>query len=548
MGAVVRNLYNVNGRWKYRKVVPVRLRSHVSSGPRAKADGGLTEFVRWLGPGKGHPSPAILRKYAAVDAECTMLLALAEKRAAGQFDELGPETVAHIIAYERSSLLESDEEARFDDSEDDLFDNMREQVRAAMVTPVTGPDRRWNKRQESLETALPAWRYEYGRGQLSEFVVDEVLDVCAAHGLHVDAQSLGFRRLAKAYLALLIEVAEASLKRQQGEVVPTPTPPAPKSAEQLRVPDQTLTGLVEDWWKEAKAAGRAVSTYEAYERAARQLAVFLGHDDASAVTKGDVIRFKDHRLEQGANPKTVKDSDLAGLRALFKWAVANNRARANPAEGVTVIAPKKAKTRPKGFTDVEAKAILTHALRHERGPREGEKMASAKRWVPWLCAYTGARLGEMAQLRGQDLRQEEGVWVLSLTPEAVTVKGGKFREVPLHSHLVELGFPEFVKMSGAGFLFLLPSEETEAAVRGAWRTVKNKVTEFVREVVTDERVQPNHGWRHRMETLARSLEFRQDVTDAITGHTTPGVAASYGDVTLTAKAAAIAKLPRYVVD
>lgn len=45
MGAVVRNLDNVKGRWKYRKVIPVRLRPHI--------DGNITEFVRWLGEGTG---------------------------------------------------------------------------------------------------------------------------------------------------------------------------------------------------------------------------------------------------------------------------------------------------------------------------------------------------------------------------------------------------------------------------------------------------------------------------------------------------------------
>src|SRR5690606_7407492 len=143
-----------------------------------------------------------------------------------------------------------------------------------------------------------------------------------------------------AYLALLIEVAEAGLKRQRGEVVPTPEPPAPKDADQLRgVPDQTITGLVGGWWKEAERAGRTISTYEAYERVARHFAAFLDHDDANAVSQEDVIRFKDHRLEQGASPKTVKDSDLSGLRALFGWGLVNRRVKENPAQGVSVVVP-----------------------------------------------------------------------------------------------------------------------------------------------------------------------------------------------------------------
>jgi hypothetical protein len=34
---------------------------------------------------------------------------------------------------------------------------------------------------------------------------------------------------------------------------------------------------------------------------------------------------------------------------------------------------------------------------------EAPKLAAAKRWVPWLCAFTGARVGEMLQLRKAEI-------------------------------------------------------------------------------------------------------------------------------------------------
>lgn len=67
----------------------------------------------------------------------------------------------------------------------------------------------------------------------------------------------------------------------------------------------TLTGLVEGWWKENKAAGRKPSTYESYRNAFAYLADFLGHDDAAKVTAKDVIGFKNHRLST-PSPKTGK--------------------------------------------------------------------------------------------------------------------------------------------------------------------------------------------------------------------------------------------------
>jgi integrase len=153
----------------------------------------------------------------------------------------------------------------------------------------------------------------------------------------------------------------------------------------------------------------------------------------------------------------------------------------------------------------------------------------------------------MVQLRREDVRQEGETWVLTLTPDAGAIKGKVVREVPLHPHLVEVGFIEFVLAAPSGYLFLNPSRHSDGELRGARRTIKNRLTDFIREVVTDPKVQPNHGWRHRFETIARELGLREEVTNAITGHATPGVAASYGNVTLAAKAEAIAKIPRVEV-
>ena len=78
---------------------------------------------------------------------------------------------------------------------------------------------------------------------------------------------------------------------------------------------------------------------------------------------------------------------------------------------------------------------------------------AAKRWVPWLCAYTGARPGEITQLRGEDVIERDGVHALRITPEAGAVKGRKARVVPVHEHLIGQGFLRFVAQQGTGPLF-----------------------------------------------------------------------------------------------
>lgn len=523
MGHLVQNLYLVKNRWKYRRGIPERLRPHI--------DGQITEFVRWLGSHEGqdkNPPPSITARYSKVASECAALIAMAEKRASGHFDALNAETIAHIIATARHELLDEDEEGRWDaDTEDS--------------------ERHWTKRQENLEVSLSAYQQEYARGQVDEFTQDEAVDRCAALGLRVDTGSDGFRKLARAYLGVLIEATEKALQRQNGAPIPTPAPPPPIAAHAVRKPSgQTITGLAKDWWKEAEKAGRSISTHEAYTRVAKQFSGFLGHDDANAVTRADVVRYKDFRIEQGRNLKTIKATDLSAINVLFTWGVENQRLAVHPGT-VKVSVPKKAKTRPKGFTDEEATAILAAASNYQPAGKEPDQITNAKRWLPWLQAYTGTRVGEVAQLRKEDLRQENGRWIMRLTPEAGTVKASEYRDVVLHSHLVDMGFPEFVKKAKPGHMFLKVTRKGPEGVRGAWRTTKNRVTTFARTIITDSKVQPTHAWRHRFESTARRLQKRMDTTNAITGHAEANVAANYGDNGPDVQEAFFSDWPRFGV-
>ena len=149
----------------------------------------------------------------------------------------------------------------------------------------------------------------------------------------------------------------------------------------------------------------------------------------------------------------------------------------------------------------------------------------------------------MVQLRKQDVRRQGGLWVVTITPEAGTVKDKKAREVVLHAHLIELGFADFVTAATDSHLFLTPNKQGE--IRGAWRSIKNRVTEFAREVVTDRRVAPNHGWRHLFKTRGREAGIADSVLDAICGHASRTVGGSYGSVTLKAKADAMERFPRF---
>ena len=166
--------------------------------------------------------------------------------------------------------------------------------------------------------------------------------------------------------------------------------------------DVMLTALFDRWAAETKPREK---TLYSWRRVFDQLAAQLGHDDAAKVTKADVVGWKDALIASGLSTKTVRDSKLAPLLAVMRWAVANGALATNPAEGVGVTVRKAGGGR-RGFNDDEARKVLTAAER---------ETAPHLKWLPILCALTGARLSELCQLRGADVQREGGVWFLNLT-------------------------------------------------------------------------------------------------------------------------------------
>ena len=179
--------------------------------------------------------------------------------------------------------------------------------------------------------------------------------------------------------------------------------------------------------------------------------------------------------------------------------------------------------------------------------------AAARRWVPWLCAYTGARPGEMTQLRAEDVFQHRDAWVVRITPEAGTVKCGP-RIVPLHAHLIEQGFIELVKRQGSGPLFYnlkaRRKERLDPAKPGQapWVKSRDKLAAWVREIGVDDRnISPNHAWRHTFKHRAARppAKIEKRIRDAMCGHTPAAVGDEYELPTVDDLIEAMNAFPRY---
>src|SRR5262249_43421401 len=129
--------------------------------------------------------------------------------------------------------------------------------------------------------------------------------------------------------------------------------------------------------------------------------------------------------------------------------------------GVSITVPKKVINREDGraFSEAEQQTILKAALAIPNIPKR--TFAAACRWIPWLCAYSGARAGEIAQLRGQDIEPRDDYVVMKIRPDARAVKGSVARTVPIHEHVIKQGFLDYVNSKGKGPLFYNPAPKDD---------------------------------------------------------------------------------------
>jgi integrase len=297
----------------------------------------------------------------------------------------------------------------------------------------------------------------------------------------------------------------------------------------------------------------ATATQPADATVNRWRSVFLDLDkrfaSASDISEDDAREWARKLVTPKRGQRTVNDVWITAARTVFGWARGERMIPANPFENVRVTEPRRVRHREsQAFTVEEAATILraSSAIGEPRTTIEG-----AFRWVPWLCAYSGARAGEITQLRGEDIQRRGDVHAMLITPAAGTVKTGKARAVPIHEHLIEQGFLEFVRSRGKGPLFYDPAEENGPSDplnprRAPAVVVRQKVAAWVRGLgIADDELSPTHAWRHTFKQIADRAGISERTSDHITGHSHRTEGARYGAPTLEGMAEALGKFPRY---
>ncbi len=106
-------------------------------------------------------------------------------------------------------------------------------------------------------------------------------------------------------------------------------------------------------------------------------------------------------------------------------------------------------------------------------------------WLPLIALFTGARLGEICQLRVTDIRKEDGIYCIDINEDdedkSIKTKESSVRLIPIHQVLLDLGLIEFVetlKQKSKINLF----DINYGIIRGQYHSVQKQMSAFIKKV------------------------------------------------------------------
>jgi integrase len=188
------------------------------------------------------------------------------------------------------------------------------------------------------------------------------------------------------------------IRRAKGDYSEDTHPNEFPKLERTTDPGLTPWALFERWIAEVKPA---VSTVDRWRSVFLKLKEDFPTHSAAVFTTEEIREWLRGLITPERSAVTVREVWKGAGHTVFGWAVEQHLISRNPFADVRITVSRKNIVREtKAFTAAEIKIVLNAASAISQSRTPGEAL---RRWGPWLCAYTGARVGEITQLRGVDV-------------------------------------------------------------------------------------------------------------------------------------------------
>lgn len=305
----------------------------------------------------------------------------------------------------------------------------------------------------------------------------------------------------------------------------TPSSPpiqAPRVSQAASVPAPKPILLREVYDRWVKAQPRTKDTIATCARALKLYEQQTGNPPIQQLTRAQGEAFRSWLQTLPSSSKTARDR-LVWVRSMLRYAAEDLEwLSRNPWDKLDMRFKTEAKRRP--WTDDELRLFFSQDLYSAyKLPKDKKAGVDAAYWIPLLGLYTGARLGELAQLRVGDVHESDGIHCLSITDEgegqSVKTKAGS-RLVPIHSELIRLGFLDYVsevatKGDGPLWPLLPPREGKPGGYFSQWFGSTRKALGF-------GKYPDFHCFRHTVRTMLAEAGVDESLIDTLVGHEVRG--------------------------
>jgi integrase len=312
-----------------------------------------------------------------------------------------------------------------------------------------------------------------------------------------------------------------------GDLVPTPPQATQATAKQVMTAEvrHTLRDVL-PLWKATRMP--AANTYKKVTFAVALTEECLGPISLKEFTKAKGTELVGFLLTKCKAQKTAKDH-FDSIKALLNFACDKQEwISENPWRAHHVTVKKRRQRKP---WPVEALVTLfdsslfkTYSL-----PTSVQAGGAAAYWVPIIGLYTGARQSELCQLRVEDvIKEADGYWMSILAdagdedddvPETSTKNEQTQRRVPVHSHLIDLGFEDFLTAAKEAGQALLFPDVKRAPGRPVGEYWGDWFGAYRKEQKVSRRYQDFHAFRHTSRSRLTDAGVDGMISSTLMGHT-----------------------------